>query len=116
MRFSEPVRMADDDVGPVWARSKRRRGGPPIVGFIVTLLALFGALTAVLGIKERSVGEGGAIIDGWISTGWQKAREITGQAGEATDQAVSETADAVDRAGAALGEGAGNAAPELQSE
>jgi len=116
MRFSEPVRMADDDGGPVWARNKRRRGGPPVVGVIVTLLALFGALTAVLGIKERSVAEGGAMIDGWITAGWDQIKEITGQADEATDEALADTADAAGRAGAALGEGAENAARELQAE
>ena len=116
MRFSEPVRMSGDDGGPVWARNKRRRGGPPIVGVIVTLLALFGALTAVLGIKERSVAEGGAMIDGWIAAGWEQIKEITGQADEATDEALSETADAAGRAGEALGEGAGNAVEELQKE
>mgnify|MGYP003636752160 CR=1 FL=1 len=53
MRFSQPVRMADGgEASPVWARS-RKRSGMPIVGLLVTLLALFGALTAVLGIKER---------------------------------------------------------------
>ncbi|MFN3815385.1 hypothetical protein [Brevundimonas sp.] len=108
--------MADDDGGPVWSRSKRQRGGPPVVGFIITLLALFGALTAVLGIKERSVAEGGATIDGWITAGWEKAKEITGQADEVTDEALSETADAAGRAGAALGEGAENAVGEIQGE
>ena len=54
--------MADDgEHSPVWARSKRRSGGNPLVGIIVTLLALFGVLTAVLGIKEQSLAEGGAI-------------------------------------------------------
>jgi hypothetical protein len=116
MRFSEPVRMAEDDGGPVWARSKRRRGGPPVVGFIITLLALFGALTAVLGIKERSVAEGGAMIDGWITAGWEQIKNITGQADEATDEALTEAADVADSAGAALGEGAEEAARTLQSE
>lgn len=116
MRFSEPVRMAEDDGGPVWARSKRRRGGPPVLGFIITLLALFGALTAVLGIKERSVAEGGALIDGWITAGWEQIKDITGQADEATDEALTEAADAADSAGAALGEGADEAARTLQSE
>lgn len=100
----------------MWARSKRRRGGPPVVGFIVTLLALFGALTAVLGIKERSVAEGGAVIDGWLSTGWNEIKEITGQADEATDEALADTAEAAGRAGSALSEGAGNAVEELQKE
>jgi hypothetical protein len=54
--------MADDGenlsgAGPVWERRGRRSGGSnPIVGLVVTLLALFGALTAGLAIAERSVG------------------------------------------------------------
>lgn len=87
-----------------------------MLGFIITLLALFGALTAVLGIKERSVAEGGALIDGWITAGWEQIKDITGQADEATDEALTEAADAADSAGAALGEGADEAARTLQSE
>lgn len=116
MRFLEPVRMSEDDAGPVWARNKRRRGGPPVIGFLITLLALFGALTAVLGIKERSVAEGGAVIDGWLSTGWDQVKRLTGQADEATGAAIEDAADAAGRAGSALGEGAGNAVQELQKE
>lgn len=108
--------MSDDEAGPVWARSRRRRGGPPVVGVLITLLALFGALTAVLGIKERSVAEGGAVIDGWLSTGWDQVKRVTGQADEATGAAVENAADAAGRAGSALGEGAGNAFQELQKE
>lgn len=114
MRFSQPVRMSDEDGGPVWARHKRRRGGPPIVGFIVTILALFGALTAVLSIKERSVAEAGATIDGWAGAAWTKVLELTGRADEATGEAVTEAADAASRAGAALGEGASQAVEELK--
>ncbi len=96
MTFSEPVRMAEDDGGtPSWARPKRRRGGSPVINFLVTLLALFGALTAVLGVKEQSVAEGGVIIDRWISAGWQGARRLAGQAPD-TAEAV------VDKAGAAV--------------
>ncbi len=116
MRFSEPVHMSDDDTGPVWARPKRRRGGPPIVGILVTLLALFGALTAVLSIKERSVAEAGGMIDGWIAAGWDKIQALTGQADEAAEEAIAETADAAGRAGSALGEGAENAVQELQKK
>ena len=116
MRFSQPAYMSDDDGGPVWARSKRRRGGPPIFGILITLLALFGALTAVLSIKERSVTEAGGMIDGWISTGWGKVKQITGQADEAAGEAVTETAEAAGRAGEALGEGAENAVQELQGQ
>ena len=74
MRFSQPVRMADDgDHSPVWARSKRRRGNP-FISLLITLLALFGVLTAVLGIKEKSLAEGGAMMDGWISSVVSKVR------------------------------------------
>ena len=116
MRFSEPVHMSDDDAGPVWARHKRRRGGPPIIGILVTLLALFGALTAVLSIKERSVAEAGGMIDGWLAEGWSQVRSLTGQADEAAGEAISETAEAAGRAGEALGEGAENAVDELQKQ
>lgn len=117
MRFSTPVYMNDDSGGPVWARSKRRRGGsPPLVGILITLLALFGALTAVLSIKERSVAEAGGMIDGWISTGWDAVRNLTGQADEAAGEAISDTAEAAGRAGEALGEGAENAVQELQKK
>ena len=54
--------MADGgEHSPVWARTKRRSGGNALVGVIVTLLALFGVLTAVLGVKEQSLAEGGAM-------------------------------------------------------
>jgi hypothetical protein len=65
----------------VWSRNSggRRRRGNPLVGLLVTLLALFGAVTAVLGIKERSVAEGGAIVDSWIATGWAYAQDKMGR-------------------------------------
>jgi hypothetical protein len=101
MRFSEPVRMADDgEHSPVWARTKRRSGGAPLVGVLVTLLALFGVLTAVLGIKEKSLAEGGAMMDGWIA---QAVATVKGEASEAG-------AEAADAAGAAA-ETAAEAAP-----
>ena len=116
MRFPQPVHMADDGGdGPVWARTRRRGGGFPIIGLIVTLLALFGALTAVLAIKEKSVAEGGAVIDGWIATGWDKVREMTGQADEIAAEAVDETGEAAARAGEALEDGADTAAEQLSN-
>ena len=103
MTFSEPVRMAEDDGGtPSWARPKRRRGGSPVINFLVTLLALFGALTAVLGVKEQSVAEGGVIIDSWISAGWQGARRLAGQAPEAAEAVVDKAGAAVATGGEAL--------------
>ena len=97
MRFSEPVRMADDgDHSPVWARSKRRRNNP-IIGLLVTLLALFGVLTAVLGIKEKSLAEGGAVMDGWISAAISTVRgeapRVADQAGDAAQAGAAAASD-----------------------
>ena len=104
MRFSEPVRMADaGDHSPVWARSKRRRGNP-LLGVGVTLLALFGVLTAALGVKEKSLADGGALMDGWISKGVSTVRgeapKVADQAGEAAGAAAAKAGDAA-QAGAA---------------
>ena len=111
MRFSEPVRMADDgDHSPVWARSKRRRGNP-VIGLLVTLLALFGILTAVLGVKEKSLAEGGAMMDGWISSGVSKVR---GEAPKVADQAGDAAGAAAAKAGDAAQAGAAAATDELK--
>ena len=107
MRFSEPVRMADDgEHNPVWART-RRRSGNPLVGIIVTLLALFGVLTAVLGVKEQSLAEGGAIMDGWISKG---------EAPRVADEAVDAAGAAAEKAGEAAQAGAAAASDELKKQ
>ena len=104
MRFSEPVRMAvAGDHSPVWARSIRRRGNP-LLGVVVTLLALFGVLTAALGVKEKSLADGGALMDGWISKGVSTVRgeapKVADQAGEAAGAAAAKAGDAA-QAGAA---------------
>lgn len=111
MRFSEPVRMADDDHSPVWARSKRRRSGNPIVGVLVTLLALFGVLTAVLGVKEQSLAEGGAMMDGWIAKG---VATIKGEAPKVADEAADAAGAAAEKAGDAAQAGAAAASDELK--
>ncbi|CAN5410776.1 hypothetical protein BH10PSE2_BH10PSE2_29230 [soil metagenome] len=119
MRFPEVVRNADDTGhSPVWARSKRKRGGAggsAFVGFLVTLLALFGALTAVLAIKERSVSAGGAVIDGWISTGWTSARAAMGQAPAAAEKAADKAGNAAAKTGDALKAGASETADQMKS-
>ena len=116
MRFPEPVRNADDNGTPVWARTKRRSGGGGggLVGLIVTLLALFGVLTAVLGIKERSLAEGGAIMDGWISVGIAKGKALIGQAPEAAEAAADTAGNAAEKTGDALEAGAATTAEKLQ--
>jgi len=113
MRFSEPVRMADDgEHSPVWARSRRRRGNP-LVGVIVTLLALFGVLTAVLGVKEQSLAEGGAMMDGWITKGVSTVR---GEGPRVADEAAEAAAEAAGKAGDAAQAGAAAASDELKRE
>lgn len=111
MRFSQPVKMADDgEHSPVWARTKRR-GGNPVVGILVTLLALFGALTAVLGIKEKSLADGGAMMDGWIAKGWHTVHK---DAPKVADQAGQVAGNAAEKAGDAAQAGAAAASEELK--
>lgn len=75
-----------------------------MIGLLVTLLALFGVLTAVLGVKEKSLAEGGAMMDGWISSAWTKIRgeapRVADEAGEAAGAAAAKAGDAA-QAGAA---------------
>ena len=80
--------MADGgEHSPVWARTKRRSGGNALVGVIITLLALFGVLTAVLGVKEQSLAEGGAMMDGWITSGVDTVRGVLPGGAAAADVA-----------------------------
>ena len=104
--------MADDgDHSPVWNRTKRRRGGNPLVGVLVTLLAVFGVLTAALGIKEKSLAKGGAIMDGWIASGVSTVR---GEAPKVADQAADAAGAAAEKAGDAAQAGAAAASEELK--
>lgn len=115
MRFSQPIRMADDGASsPVWARSRKRGAGGSFVSLIVTLLALFGALTAVLGVKEHSLAGGGAIVDSWISGAWNSAKALVGKAPAAADEAATEAGTVAARTGDALQAGAEKAAEELK--
>ena len=118
MRFPEPVRMSDDHASPVWARTKRRSGGGGggFVGLLVTLLALFGVLTAVLGIKEKSLAEGGAMMDGWITAGVASARGLVGQAPEAADTAAEKAGAAAEKTGDAVQAGAATTSDALKAQ
>ena len=88
--------MADGgEHSPVWARTKRRSGGNALVGVIVTLLALFGVLTAVLGVKEQSLAEGGAMMDGWITSGVDTVRGVLPGGAEAAAATAGPAAEAV---------------------
>ena len=119
MRFPEPVRSTDEHASPVWARTKRRSssgGGGGFVGVIVTLLALFGVLTAVLGVKEQSLAEGGAMMDGWITAGVNQGRTLIGQAPDAAEAAVDKAGDAAEKTGDALEAGAATTAETLKTQ
>ncbi len=112
VRFSIPVRQAEDsDHSPVWAQSKHRRGNP-LVGLLVTLLALFGVMTAVLGIKEKSLAESGAVMDGWIAKG---LATVTGEAPKVADQVGDAGAVAAKAGDAAQGRAAA-ASDELKKQ
>ena len=113
MLFSEPVRMADDgEHSPVWARTKRRSGNP-LVGVLVTLLALFGVLTAVLGIKEQSLADGGAMMDGWIAKG---VSTVKGEAPRVADEAADAAGVAAEKAGDVAQAGAAAASDEMKKQ
>lgn len=108
---------SEGDIGPVWARTgrRKRRANPPIVGIIVVLLAVFGAVTIGLSIKEKSVAGAGAVLDGWISSGWNSAKGLVGKAPEAAEQAASEAGQAATDAAGAVQAGAEKAAEEVKN-
>ncbi len=86
------------------------------MGLIVTLLALFGVLTAVLGVKEQSLAEGGAMMDGWITAGVDQGRKLIGQAPEAAEVAADKAGAAAEKTGDALEAGAATTAEKLQTQ
>lgn len=89
MRFSQATAKAEGADGPVWARSRRRRvSAGPFVGLVGAILAVIGGLTVVLAVKERSVAQAGAIMDGWIDSGWTVARNLTGRATGSADRSA----------------------------
>ena len=60
-----------------------------MAGFLIGLLALFGALVLALSIMDRSVAEAGARVDGWIG----KGMEMVGGAAEKAPEAAEKVAD-----------------------
>lgn len=109
------TRAAVGAEGPIWARKKKRKASAaPLINVLVTLLALVGALTIVLSIKERSVQAAGQMMDGWIITGWTEARKLAGQAPEAADAAADKAGQAAEKTGDALEAGASAARDELK--
>jgi hypothetical protein len=115
MRFSDVTRATAGAEGPIWARSKKRKASAaPLVNLLVTLLALIGALTLVLSIKEGSVQAAGRMMDGWIMTGWTGAQRLAGRAPEAAEVAADKAGQATERTGDALKAGASNARDALK--
>ncbi len=109
--------MNDDASAPVWTRKKKRsNNGGGFVGVLVTLLALFGVLTAVLGIKEQSLAQGGAMMDGWITAGVDQGKRLIGQAPEAAGAAADKAGAAAEKTGDAIKAGAETTANELKGQ
>lgn len=54
---------------PVWARRRKSSGPHPLLGLIIVLLAVFGAVVIGLSMRLGSVAEAGAMIDQWIAMG-----------------------------------------------
>jgi len=121
MQFLQPVRMADDSggSGPVWSRARRHKsgGGFPVVGLIVGALALLGATTAGLAVRERSFAGAGETLDTALAAVIDFGRGLVGQAGEEATEAADETAEAAEaaaeKAAAAASAGAEAARDEL---
>jgi hypothetical protein len=118
MRFPQPLRMADDGGhGPVWTRAKRRSGGNPVVGVVIGALALLGAVTGGLAIKERSFAGAGETLDAGLAAVIDFGRGLVGQAGEEAAEAADDTAAAAEaaaeKAAAAASAGADAARDEL---
>lgn len=114
MRQSAPLHSPDGgDHSPIWARKKRRRDLTPVVNLVVTAFAVIGALTLGLGAKERSLADGGAIMDGWIARG---VSVVKGEAPRVADEAAAAAEAAADRAGDAAQAGAAAASEELKKQ
>lgn len=62
---------------PVWARKRRKRGNP-LVGLVLVPLALLGAVTAGLAIREKSFAGAGAQMDGWVAVAGDHAHAAIG--------------------------------------
>jgi hypothetical protein len=60
---------------PVWAR-KRRKPGNPLVGLVLVPLALLGALTAGLAVREKSFTAAGVKMDAWVALGKARVEEV----------------------------------------
>lgn len=109
--------MNDDVASPIWTRKKRKKNGASgLVGVLVTLLALFGVLTAVLGIKEQSLAQGGALMDGWVTAGVDQGRRLIGQAPQAAEAAADKAGAAAEKTGDAIKAGAETTANELKGQ
>ncbi|HYE42717.1 MAG TPA: hypothetical protein VEA15_04925 [Caulobacteraceae bacterium] len=113
MRFPKAAHMPDDGgEAPVWARRTsggRGGGGNPLVGLIVTLLTLIGALTIGLAVWQKSFAAGGAKIDGWIAPAVNQVKAWTGKAGDKVEAGTESAAEAAGDAAAAAGDAASDA-------
>jgi len=76
-------------------RAARRRGGLGLVGVLVAVVAILGALWVFLAVREGSFAAGGAVVD-------EKIAEVAAPAKQAANEAVDRTGQAVQNAGQAI--------------
>ncbi|MBV8684757.1 MAG: hypothetical protein JO111_17920 [Caulobacteraceae bacterium] len=65
----------------------RRRGGLPIIGFLVLLVVIFGAIMLYLAAENGSFASGGAVIDRDLSRATQPVRRAEDKTGQALQNA-----------------------------
>ncbi|HTX48013.1 MAG TPA: hypothetical protein VME40_01365 [Caulobacteraceae bacterium] len=65
----------------------RRRGGLPIIGLLVLLVVIFGAIMLYLAAENGSFARGGAVIDRDLSNATQPVRRAEDRTGQALQNA-----------------------------
>jgi hypothetical protein len=65
----------------------RRRGGFGLIGFVILLIVIFGALMLYLAARNGSFAQGGAVIDHGLSSATQPVRNAEDRAGAALEHA-----------------------------
>jgi hypothetical protein len=69
------------------AAAPRRRGGAPIIGFLVLLVVIFGSIMLYLAAENGSFSRGGAVIDRDLSQATQPVRRAEDRTGQALQNA-----------------------------
>ena len=84
---------------PPEPRPRRRRHGLGLIGAVVTLAAVLGALWVALAVHEGSFSAGGAVVDRKIAEAALPAKVAASQAVDRTGQAVQNAGQAIESQG-----------------